>query len=138
MSFVSAAPNRAVDSVSGNSEFWDDLSGKPLNPELVRKARAEEMSEYARHGVYRIVPIAESWEKTGKAPIGSRWVDINKGDDANPEYRSRLVAQELNKHKREHLFPHTALVICGGHVGRRARACGACARVCACVCVCVC
>ena len=37
------------------------------------------------------------WDKTGKAPIGVRWVDINKGDKIHPEYRSRLVAKEIKK-----------------------------------------
>ena len=46
-------------------------------------------------------------ENTGQAPIGTRWVDVNKGDDENPDYRSRLVAQELNTQKREDLFAAT-------------------------------
>ena len=32
-------------------------------------------------------------------PITTRWVDINKGDEEDPNYRSRLVARELNKGK---------------------------------------
>ena len=44
------------------------------------------------------------WDETGKAPIGVRWVDINKGDKVHPEYRSRLVAKEINKGKRDALF----------------------------------
>ena len=36
-----------------------------------------------------------------------RWVDINKGDDEKPEYRSRLVAKEINREKREDLFAAT-------------------------------
>ena len=34
------------------------------------------------------VPVSECWEKTGKGPIGARWVDILKGELT----RSRLVA----------------------------------------------
>ena len=44
--------------------------------------------------VYEKVPIEECWKATGKGPIGVRWVDINKGDSTNPNYRSRLVTQE--------------------------------------------
>ena len=40
-------------------------------------------------------------------PIGTRWVDVNKGDDANPEYSSRLVAQEIKRDNREDLFAAT-------------------------------
>ena len=77
--------------------IWDDMSGKELDWELVAAARTEEMEEFRKHQVYVKVPIKECWEKTGKKPIGVRWVDINKGDQVNPEYRSRLVAKEIKK-----------------------------------------
>ena len=66
--------------------FLDDLSGRELDPALVRKARAEEIEVLAEHEVYSKVPISECLRVTGKNPIGSRWVDINKGDTACPEY----------------------------------------------------
>ena len=40
---------------------------------------------------------AECFSQTGKSPVTTRWIDINKGDDVHIEYRSRLVAQELKK-----------------------------------------
>ena len=49
----------------------------------------------------------ECWQKTGKAPIRVRWLDINKGDETNKEYRSRLVAQEIKRDNREDLFAAT-------------------------------
>ena len=91
----------------GETEFWDDLSGKPLDAEKVRKARVEEMGEFAKHQVYEKVPTEECWRETGAAPIGTRWVDVNKGDDGKPEYRSRLVAKEIKTNKREDLFAAT-------------------------------
>ena len=55
----------------------------------------EEMVEFRKHNVYKKV----DWEKckriTGKNPLKVRWVDVNKGDVVNPEYRSRLVVKEL-------------------------------------------
>ena len=36
--------------------------------------------------------------------MGSRWVDTNKGDNENPEYRSRIVATDL-KTKRDPNMP---------------------------------
>ena len=87
--------------------FWDDLSGLELDPVKVRAARLEEMKEFDKHQVYEKRPIKECWEKTNKEPIGTRWVDINKGDNINPEYRSRLVAQELNQSKRDDIFAAT-------------------------------
>ena len=88
-------------------EYWDDLSGRELDPKLVKKARMEEIKEINKHNVYEKVPIEECWTNTGKDPIGTRWVDVNKGDDANPEYRSRLVAQEIKRDNREDLFAAT-------------------------------
>ena len=37
----------------GASGYWDDLSGKPLEAELVKKAREEEMAEVRKHNVYK-------------------------------------------------------------------------------------
>ena len=84
---------------SAYHSVWDDISGAKLDPAQVSKARMEEMKELHKHGVYLKVPIEECWRETGKKPIGVRWVDINKGDDVNPEYRSRLVAKEIKVHK---------------------------------------
>ena len=70
----------------------DDTSGKLLNNTLVEKARAEEISVIRELG---------AWE-VGDRPFdevvfGTRWVDINKGDETNPFYRSRLVVQEYKR-----------------------------------------
>ena len=65
------------------------------------------MGEFAKHQVYEKVPTEECWRETGAAPIGTRWVDVNKGDDGKPEYRSRLVAKEIKTNKREDLFAAT-------------------------------
>ena len=39
--------------------------------------------------------LSEAFAKTGRRPISVRWVDVNKGDEQNPRYRSRLVARQL-------------------------------------------
>ena len=70
----------------------DDVSGAALNPESVKKARAEEMEFFKRMGVYIKVP---RWMARGKKVIRTRWVDVNKGDEANPDLRSRLVGKEF-------------------------------------------
>ena len=64
------------------------MSGERLDPEGVRKAREEEMQEVYKHDLYNKVKIEECRNETGRDPIGTRWVDINKGDNQNPEYRS--------------------------------------------------
>ena len=80
-----------------NNSIWDDMSGKRLDSNLVKEARKEEIIEVKKHKVYEKVPIQQCLEETGQAPVGTRWVDVNKGDDSNVEYRSRLVAQELKR-----------------------------------------
>ena len=51
--------------------------------------------------------MKECYEKTGKEPIGVKWIGVNKGDKNNPEYRSRLVAHTVKKDKRQDLFAAT-------------------------------
>ena len=41
--------------------------------------------------------VKQCWERTGKAPIDTRWVETNKGDDENPDVRCRWVAKEFNR-----------------------------------------
>ena len=70
---------------------WDDSKGGWLDPSKVGIARTEEMEFVNRMKVYDKVPRSEC---PGK-PIPVRWVDTNKGTEAQPNYRSRIVAQEL-------------------------------------------
>ena len=85
-------------------EYYDDVTNLPLDPVLVKKAREEEMQQFRRHGAYEKVPVQEAHEVTGKGPIGSGWLDINKGDTGAPEYRSRLVAKEVRRTKDDDMF----------------------------------
>ena len=89
-----------------DTEFWDDNSGKQLSPKLVRRAREEEMKQFKSHQVYEKVPIEEAKKNEAKL-ITTRWVDINKGDGEKPQYRSRLVARELNAQDEAGLFAAT-------------------------------
>ena len=90
------------------STFYDNVSGKPLDPKLVTAARAEEIRGINSHKVWTKVPIQEAYDKTGKAPVGTKWVDINKGDETDPNYRCRLVGQEFKgKDTRDDLFAAT-------------------------------
>ena len=83
---------------------WDDVSGAELDPQKVKRAREEEIEYVKKVDLYEKVPIQQCYARTGKAPITVRWIDINKGDDVNPNYRSRLVAREINTYKRDDLF----------------------------------
>ncbi len=96
-----------INEISSQERVWGDISGEELDASMVAAARVEEMEEFRKHGVYVKVPISQCVNRTGKGPIGVRWVDVNKGDKINPEYRSRLVAKEIKIDKREDLFAAT-------------------------------
>ena len=86
---------------------WDDVSGATLNPQDVRTARQEEIDYVRTMDLYEKVPIQQWYERTGKAPISTRWIDISKGDADCPNYKSKLVAKDINTHKRDDLFATT-------------------------------
>ena len=65
------------------------------------------MSFFNKHKVYRRVPRGTSKTVTGKQPIKIRWIDINKGDEKFPNYRSRLVAKEINRCKSSDMYAAT-------------------------------
>eukprot|EP00959_Pyramimonas_sp_CCMP1952_P124333 2599543-Pyramimonas_sp.AAC.1 len=62
------------------TQAWDDVTGNEPDPQLTVKARQEEMEQFRKHKVYEKVKEEVCWQITGKAPIGTRWIDINKGD----------------------------------------------------------
>ena len=75
--------------------FRDDLTGQVLRDELVLEARAKELSFFCSKSVWLKEPKAQARAKSGRPPISVRWVDVNKGDDQSPNYRSRLVARQI-------------------------------------------
>ena len=90
-----------------DAEFYDDVSGKPLPKEATINARKKEMVEVYSHNIYTKVPIKECHDVTGEGPIGTKWLEINKGDEENVNIRARLVAQEFNQGKLTAIFAAT-------------------------------
>ena len=82
----------------------DNLTGEVLPPRLVEEARREEIEFMENWEVWEDVPVEECMAKTGKRPIGGRWVDINKGGPTNPLIRCRYVAQEVAHFKDDDFF----------------------------------
>ena len=78
-----------------SGRYKDDLSGQVLNDKMVMAARMKELEWFHAKGVWIKVPRSEARATTGRPPITVRWVDVNKGDDACPNYRSRLVARQM-------------------------------------------
>ena len=84
----------------------DDVSGASLNPALVHEARATEIEYFKGMGVYERVHRSEQQQTKGKI-IGTKWIDTNKGDSANPKIRSRLVGKEFRTGPDDALFAST-------------------------------
>ena len=99
-------------------EFVDDVTGEPLVKEEAVKARRLEMEFFKKKGVYSKIK-RQAWMKV----ITTRWLDINKGDAMNMDYRARLVGREIKRDRREDLFAATPpleslrmiLSICASH-----------------------
>ena len=61
-------------------------------------------------GLYEEASIEECVEKTGKRPISTKWVDVNKGTKERPDIRCRLVARDFRtkgEGARDDLFAAT-------------------------------
>ena len=90
-----------------DGEYVDQKTGEDLDPELAKMARLEEIKFMERIELYEEVPLEECWRKTGRPPISTKWVDVNKGTKERPDVRCRLVARDFKpkgeKH-REDLF----------------------------------
>ncbi len=85
---------------------YDDVAGTELCAEKVMKARQEELEYFKQMQVYDVVK--REWaQKHQKKIIDVRWIDINKGDNENPNYRSRLVGKEFRRTPQPELFAAT-------------------------------
>ena len=83
-----------INAKAGNTPVaWDDVNeGNFLDFDKVIAARQLEMQYFDKINVYERVPREEMLQSGGKI-IDTRWIDTNKADEANPEYRSRLVGR---------------------------------------------
>ena len=99
--------NAQAMAVQGELTYRDALTGQPLIPALVQEARRKELQYFAEKAVWKLRPRAEAYASMGKPPITVKWVDVNKGDDDSPNYRSRLVAREIRLPGEASIFAPT-------------------------------
>ena len=93
----------AESSLPGSSpKVWIDVASLAYygGGNVGEEARAEELATVRRIKVWIKVDRNEAIRETGRPPIKLRWVDINKGDELNPRYRSRIVAKEIRTDNR--------------------------------------
>ena len=81
------------DCTDSAQEFRDRSTGLPLNPEMVKRARELELQYMDELKVLEDSDRDSCIAETGRPPIPTDWVDIDKGDSIRPNYRSRLVCQ---------------------------------------------
>ena len=78
----------------------------PLDRKSVQKALAEEIEYIRGKNVWSKITRVEA-QRQGMKIIKARWLDFNKCDDENPNYRSRFVAKEFNQSEEQGLFAGT-------------------------------
>jgi hypothetical protein len=96
--------------VEAAQKFWDDISGEQLPSPLVQAARKEEMTFVKGIPVYKEVEVKECWDRTGKGPVSTKWVDVEKKEMGKLMVRSRWVARDFKgrgEEDREDLFAAT-------------------------------
>ena len=77
-----------------------------LDAGTVIEARAKEVGYIRDKRVYTKILRSQA-SRSGWKVVQTRWIDINKGDDANPVYRSRVVGKEFNTGPMDGLFART-------------------------------
>lgn len=76
-------------------EVTDSRTGQILDPKLVETAREEELKFMEGFGIFEETSVEECRRETGRMPVDTKWVDVNKGSEAEPVVRSRLVARDF-------------------------------------------
>jgi hypothetical protein len=74
---------------------FGDLEEGEFDPELLKEARKEEVQFMENIGVWEPSTWEECLEKTGRPPITTKWVDVDKGRGGEVLVRSRLVARDF-------------------------------------------
>lgn len=72
---------------------YDEKSGEMLAPTSVGTVRAISLYDEA--------PTSERYMETGKPPVNTKWVNLNKRTTEEPEVRCRLVAKDFKSRGEE-------------------------------------
>ena len=74
---------------------WEAGEDLELDPEKVAEARKEELEFMLGIGVWEESTWEDCLANTGKPPVTTKWVDIDKGRNGEVKVRSRLVARDF-------------------------------------------
>ena len=88
--------------MEGDIRVWDDVTGNKLNHEVAVRVREEGIDFFPKEQVRRTVSEENvckvAWTKT---PAGTKWIDVDKGSEGNPECWSQVVAQRVKCASKE-------------------------------------
>ena len=93
-----AIENFAISSKLDETEYYDEVTGKRLDPKLVKIGCKSELDTADRYNLW--TPVRRSELGKGVKIIGTRWVYVDKGDKQNPNVRCRLCAKEIKRLQR--------------------------------------
>lgn len=97
--------NQEPDGETFDPDCFDDRTGEVLDPELVKAAEEEELRFMEQIGVGEECGEEECWEMTGKPPVTTKFVRVNKGSKEQPDVRARLCGRDFKvKGGRDDLF----------------------------------
>ena len=85
-------------------DVYDNRTGELLDAKLTKRAENEEMTYMEQLEVGIESTEEECLAKTGKAPVTTKWVRVNKGTSSNPFIRAGLVARDFKTKGGESLF----------------------------------
>ena len=77
------------------SLHFDTKTGKELNKRAVAAARKEEIEFMRQIKLYDKVDLEECIRMTGRPPVSTKWVEVDKGTTEKPDVRCRLVARDF-------------------------------------------
>jgi hypothetical protein len=64
--------------------YWDAITNEELPAELTAASRAKEIESMRKWKFSADLRVLECWKVTGRAPLQSKWVDVNTGDFERP------------------------------------------------------
>ena len=107
--WIAGAVNQEEEEEAPEAEWEEDEDW--LDPVLLEKGIKDEVDFMEKIGLFKEASEKESWEKTGAAPVSTRWVSVKKTlDGGEVIVRSRLVGRDFKSkgdNMREDLFAAT-------------------------------
>lgn len=102
-----STPHEAVDPweiIYRDISCYDDVNGNQIKQKMAITERKLEMELFKKMKVYNEVSRREALAN-GQKIISTRWLDVNKVDQAKPDYyRARLAGRKINTETRLDLF----------------------------------